>query len=73
MNTCVSCPERKAQKQSENVMLPFEGDNGFALLLSKAMMLANDDKIKDPTILSQLKTKQPLAGDTRLREQEPTA
>ena len=66
-------PERKAQKQSENVMLPFEGDSGFALLLSKAMMLANDDKIKDPTILSQLKTKQPLAGDTRLREQEPTA
>jgi len=48
-------PDRKTTTKGEQVMLPFEGDNGFSLLLSKAMMLANDDKITDPTILSQLK------------------
>ncbi|MET8244856.1 DUF4132 domain-containing protein [Streptomyces sp. NPDC005202] len=34
--------------------LPFEGDRVLAVILSKAMMLADDTKITDPTILSQL-------------------
>ncbi|WP_369261457.1 DUF4132 domain-containing protein [Streptomyces sp. R35] len=34
--------------------LPFEGDRVLAVILSKAMMLAADTKITDPTILSQL-------------------
>ncbi|MEV5978162.1 DUF4132 domain-containing protein [Streptomyces sp. NPDC052114] len=34
--------------------LPFEGDRTLAVVLSKAMMLAKDDRITDPTILSQL-------------------
>ncbi|MFJ9691511.1 DUF4132 domain-containing protein [Kitasatospora sp. NPDC101183] len=34
--------------------LPFEGDRTLAVILSKAMLLAEDDKITDPTILSQL-------------------
>ncbi|GAB2860883.1 hypothetical protein GCM10027074_30010 [Streptomyces deserti] len=34
--------------------LPFEGDRMLAVILSKAMMLANDTEITDPTILSQL-------------------
>ncbi|WP_328915669.1 MULTISPECIES: DUF4132 domain-containing protein [unclassified Streptomyces] len=34
--------------------LPFEGDRTLAVVLSKAMMLADDTKITDPTILSQL-------------------
>ncbi|MHC3468232.1 DUF4132 domain-containing protein [Streptomyces sp. 7R007] len=34
--------------------LPFEGDRTLTLILSKAMMLANDTQITDPTILSQL-------------------
>ncbi|MFC7262649.1 DUF4132 domain-containing protein [Streptomyces lutosisoli] len=34
--------------------LPFEGDRMLAVILSKAMMLAADTKITDPTILSQL-------------------
>ncbi|MGW2872380.1 DUF4132 domain-containing protein [Kitasatospora sp. NPDC001225] len=34
--------------------LPFEGDRLLAVILSKAMMLAEDTKITDPTILSQL-------------------
>ncbi|MBX9397081.1 DUF4132 domain-containing protein [Streptomyces sp. TRM72054] len=34
--------------------LPYEGDRMLAVILSKAMMLADDTKISDPTILSQL-------------------
>ncbi|MFI6155969.1 DUF4132 domain-containing protein [Kitasatospora sp. NPDC051170] len=34
--------------------LPFEGDRMLAVILSKAMLLAADTKITDPTILSQL-------------------
>ncbi|MBS1708815.1 MAG: DUF4132 domain-containing protein [Armatimonadetes bacterium] len=36
------------------VFLPFEGDRTLAIILSKASMLAEDDKIKDQTILRQL-------------------
>ncbi len=34
--------------------LPYEGDRMLAVILSKAMMLADDTKITDPSILSQL-------------------
>lgn len=34
--------------------LPFEGDRMLAVILSKAMLLADDMRITDPTILSQL-------------------
>ncbi|KOU62821.1 hypothetical protein ADK57_23800 [Streptomyces sp. MMG1533] len=34
--------------------LPYEGDRMLAVILSKAMMLADDTKITDPTIRSQL-------------------
>ncbi|MFJ2478247.1 DUF4132 domain-containing protein [Streptomyces sp. NPDC087659] len=34
--------------------LPFDGDRTLSLILSKAMLLVRDDKITDPTILSQL-------------------
>lgn len=37
-----------------DVRLPFEGDNMLSIILSKAAMLANDDKITDTSILSQL-------------------
>jgi uncharacterized protein DUF4132 len=36
------------------VMLPFVGDNVLNVIVSKALMLAADDKITDPTITSQL-------------------
>jgi hypothetical protein len=39
----------------ENVQLPFEGDNTLSIILSKAFLLADDSKIKDATITSQLK------------------
>ncbi|MEV6960029.1 DUF4132 domain-containing protein [Streptomyces sp. NPDC051207] len=34
--------------------LPYEGDRMLAVILSKALMLADDTKITDPTVLSQL-------------------
>jgi hypothetical protein len=37
------------------VMLPFDGDPLLSLILSKAILLAADHKITDPTILQQLK------------------
>ncbi|MEQ9438805.1 MAG: DUF4132 domain-containing protein [Cyclobacteriaceae bacterium] len=47
-------PSRGKNTGTDQVFLPFEGDRGLSILLSKAFMLAEDDKITDPTILSQL-------------------
>ena len=47
-------PSRGKDKSLNNVFLPFEGDNGLSIVLSKAFLLAADDKITDKTILSQL-------------------
>ncbi|GAB1855299.1 hypothetical protein MHTCC0001_01320 [Flavobacteriaceae bacterium MHTCC 0001] len=43
------------RRKEQNVFLPFEGDSTLSTILSKAFMLANDDKIKDITITSQIK------------------
>jgi hypothetical protein len=37
------------------VFLPFEGDNTLSIILSKALLLADDAKISDPSIISQIK------------------
>ncbi len=37
------------------LFLPFEGDNTLSVILSKAFLLADDKKIKDPTIVQQIK------------------
>ena len=42
---------RKAQ---ERILLPFEGDGLLSVIISKAVMLANDKKITDRTIVSQI-------------------
>jgi len=47
-------PDRSASKAGDRLFLPFEGDQTLALILSKAFLLAEDTKIKDPTILSQI-------------------
>lgn len=39
----------------QKVFLPFEGDNTLSVILSKAFLLAEDNKIKDQSILSQIK------------------
>jgi len=46
--------EKRNPEKPDNLLLPFEGDHGFSVLLSKAFLLAEDDKITDTTILSQL-------------------
>jgi hypothetical protein len=38
----------------DNLVLPFEGDRTLSIILSKAFLLAADDKIKDPSIVSQI-------------------
>ncbi|HUL08231.1 MAG TPA: DUF4132 domain-containing protein [Candidatus Acidoferrum sp.] len=38
-----------------HVRLPFDGDEMLSLVLSKAFLLAEDDKIKDSSILSQIR------------------
>jgi Domain of unknown function (DUF4132) len=50
-------PDRSpaAQSHSRQVFLPFEGDSTLAVILSKAFLLAEDNKIKDPTILRQIR------------------
>ncbi len=50
-------PARGKDKKTENIFLPFEGDRGLSLILSKAFLLAEDDKITDQTILSQINRK----------------
>lgn len=47
-------PDRSKKNVSENLFLPFEGDNGLSVIISKAFLLANDDKITDSTITSQI-------------------
>lgn len=46
-------PNRKATSLNK-VFLPFEGDQLLSIIISKAMLLAADDKIDDPVILEQL-------------------
>lgn len=37
-----------------SIFLPFEGDRTLSIILSKALMLAQDDTITDPSIVSQI-------------------
>ncbi|EDP97204.1 DUF4132 domain-containing protein [Kordia algicida OT-1] len=48
-------PARGKDKNTSNIFLPFEGDRGLSLVLSKAFLLAEDHKITDVTILSQIR------------------
>ncbi len=48
------CIVQGAGDTAANIPLPFEGDRTLGLVLSKALLLVNDTKIKDPTIARQL-------------------
>ncbi|MEU9785022.1 DUF4132 domain-containing protein [Streptomyces phaeochromogenes] len=48
------CIVPKSATTPQTGYLPYEGDRTLAVILSKAMMLAKDTEITDPTILSQL-------------------
>lgn len=45
---------RSYTQEPKNVFLPFEGDQIFSIILSKAFLLAEDNKIKDRTITQQI-------------------
>jgi hypothetical protein len=47
-------PDHSQKSLTENIFLPFEGDTGLSIVLSKAFLLADDDKITDTTITSQI-------------------
>lgn len=47
-------PSRGSADADSRVALPFEGDRTLAVILSKALMLAEDTAITDPTIVQQL-------------------
>jgi hypothetical protein len=49
------CIVPKQGEQSDEVLLPFEGDRTLSIILSKAFLLAADTKIKDGTITRQIK------------------
>lgn len=49
-------PDRRAEARSErNVRLPFEGDTTLAIIVSKAILLAADDRITDEMIVRQIR------------------
>lgn len=47
-------PARGEAKTGDRVFLPFDGDSTLSVILSKALLLAADTKINDPSILSQI-------------------
>ena len=51
---CIVPDRGSAAKHTEKLFLPFEGDSTLAVILSKAFLLADDSKIKDPTIVNQI-------------------
>ena len=51
---CIVPKQAASAGPGDRVFLPFEGDNVLSVILSKALMLAEDRKIKDPTITSQI-------------------
>ncbi|MCB2377749.1 DUF4132 domain-containing protein [Hymenobacter sp. BT635] len=48
-------PDRSAKSLTPDVFLPFEGDAVLSIILSKALLLMDDDKITDETINRQIK------------------
>ncbi|MEO3779231.1 hypothetical protein ABGB16_20770 [Micromonospora sp. B11E3] len=52
-----------ARDRTQRLHLPFEDDPMLSTILSKAIMLAADDRITDPTVLRQL-TRRPAPDDT---------
>ncbi|MGH6710955.1 MAG: hypothetical protein ACREEK_18520 [Bradyrhizobium sp.] len=48
------CIVPKSSTEADRIWLPFEGDRTLSIIISKALLLAADDKITDPVILRQL-------------------
>ena len=48
-------PDRSAEVSTDKLYLPFEGDKMLSIIVSKAMLLADDNKITDSTISRQIR------------------
>jgi hypothetical protein len=48
-------PDRRADELGNRVFLPFDGDRTLSIIISKALLLADDAKITDPTIVNQIR------------------
>jgi hypothetical protein len=47
-------PDSRTRAAPGDLYLPFEGDSTLSIIISKALLLAEDSKIKDPTITRQI-------------------
>jgi hypothetical protein len=47
-------PDSRSRGAQDDLFLPFEGDRTLSIIISKALLLADDAKIKDPTIARQI-------------------
>jgi hypothetical protein len=52
---CIVPGQGSSSRGTGKVFLPFEGDSVLSIILSKAFLLAEDTKIADSTIISQLR------------------
>lgn len=52
---CIVPHRGEAMKGTDKLFLPFEGDHTLSVILSKAFLLADDAKIKDASIINQIK------------------
>ena len=52
---CIDLKTNEANSTTSQ-LVPFEGDRVPSIILSKAHLLADDKKIKDPAILSQIRS-----------------
>jgi hypothetical protein len=52
---CIVPAQAQLDQAGGKVFLPFEGDRTLSVILSKALLLAADEKITDATILAQLR------------------
>jgi hypothetical protein len=51
---CIVPGRGKSAPTDQKLYVPFEGDSMLSVIVSKAFQLADDRKIKDPTILLQM-------------------
>lgn len=47
-------PDSRSREGPGGLFLPFEGDGTLSIIISKALLLADDARIKDPTITRQI-------------------
>jgi hypothetical protein len=52
---CIVPARSASETNRKDLFLPFEGDSTLSVVLSKAFLLAADEKITDPSITSQLR------------------